>query len=774
MSLTNSRHSSARKDFGHPKQNQSRGSNKKWPNSNRGGSASGSHGHANTTSSTATAPPPPPPKTIEPLEDAETARMMHDRMLFLLANLTGSAVQVTVKNGTKFEGIFHGASTEGDLGIALKHARKIYDPAAPKTDKQKVNPYPVKPSMLIMGKDVVEISCMDTDLTAGDQEKNTFKTDTDISGKLEIKERELHRWNPEAHVSEGELLGSLEEQTSTVDGSWDQFAANEKLFGLTTDFDEELYTTRLDRSAPDYKERERWAIEKANEIQKSATSNVHVMEERGLIVDDSGMDEEDRYGAVVRDVNPNKYTPPALRKHLRTESSSKKEAATEGSKTEKAADATTALHHLKISNLPKGGTAARSPVANLPTSRPHATDKKSADGQSKHIEAEVANTFRAFAIQEKDKLHAKKQAIKKKEFDDLMQFHQTFKLKFPVPTDIVPLLSAGKKPTSPVSDDKSPTDKQESISEEEKKAEQQQAASSSSKQSSSATGEKATDKTTTTTTKSEKPSAEANKPAKSTFKFNVKATEFKPNPTAPAFVPGAKPAAGGSSPFFAGRQLKKGAAAEPLTLTEAFHPPFAKGKEPVAPNSVGPTWPFGTKQYRLQFNQYSAYEEDMYAGYGSPGYPYGYPQYRYPPQYVQGMPPMPQQGGHPYMSPQFVQNVPFTAAPVPHGAPSAVAYSPQMANVSPHGSPYMQNFSSPQRSPIPPHGAPPQPVYQYQGAGPHGAPVMMTSGPGQVMVQMPVMDYNQAPYPYPQQQQQPQPQQHPEQSQTSTPSTTNE
>lgn len=36
------------------------------------------------------------------------------------------------------------------------------------------------------------------------------------------------------------------------------------------------------------------------------------------------------------------------------------------------------------------------------------------------------------------------------------------------------------------------------------------------------------------------------------------------------------------------------------------------------------------------------------------------------------------------------------------------------------GSPYMQNFSSPQRSPIPPHGAPPQPVYQYQGAGPHG------------------------------------------------------
>lgn len=115
----------------------------------------------------------------------------------------------------------------------------------------------------------------------------------------------------------------------------------------------------------------------------------------------------------------------------------------------------------------------------------------------------------------------------------MIQFHQTFRLKCPVPTDIVPLLSAGKKPTSPVADEKSsPTDKQDSTTQEEKKAEQHQTASSSKQDTAS---EKTTDKSTTT--KSEKPSGEANKPAKSTFKFNVKATEFKPNPTAPAFVP---------------------------------------------------------------------------------------------------------------------------------------------------------------------------------------------------------------------------------------------
>ena len=49
-------------------------------------------------------------------------------------------------------------------------------------------------------------------------------------------------------------------------GPWDQFAANEKLFGVKTQFDESLYTTKLDRSAADFKEREREAQRIANEI----------------------------------------------------------------------------------------------------------------------------------------------------------------------------------------------------------------------------------------------------------------------------------------------------------------------------------------------------------------------------------------------------------------------------------------------------------------------------------------------------------------------------
>jgi PAB1-binding protein PBP1 len=91
---------------------------------------------------------------------------------------------------------------------------------------------------------------------------SAFRTDTDISQKKGlVRERELQAWQPDApNVPQDETFGA------TGNITWDQFAVNEKLFGVKTNFDEEAYTTKLDRSAPDYKERERKAQRIANEI----------------------------------------------------------------------------------------------------------------------------------------------------------------------------------------------------------------------------------------------------------------------------------------------------------------------------------------------------------------------------------------------------------------------------------------------------------------------------------------------------------------------------
>jgi hypothetical protein len=257
-------------------------------------------------------------------------------------------------------------------------------------------------------------------------------------------------------------------------------------------------------------------------------------------------------------------------------------------------------------------------------------------------------------MMEKDKLHAKKQALQKKEKDgrlaELKAFHQSFKLNVPIPADLVPLLSKGKKSTENINQkSESPESKSTSsppVAQDKKKsvpaAASTTTAVSTKKPTVTATAPTATSPATATTaspnsatTTSTNTTAISPTPANAnSFKFNVKASSFKPNPSAAAFVPGGNTVSDYNEPhhnnFYGGRPLKKqtGGPGEHLTMTEAFSPSFVD--KDIAPNSVGPTWPFGHKSYRVQFSQFVTYEEDVFTGYPSPNYGYGYPQYRYP------------------------------------------------------------------------------------------------------------------------------------------------
>jgi PAB1-binding protein PBP1 len=96
---------------------------------------------------------------------------------------------------------------------------------------------------------------------------------------------------PETPLDSSEGL-SLEDSTG-----WDQFAANEQRFGIKTDYDENIYTTAIDKSHPKYKERMAAADKIARDIERSAPTTSHVAEER--IMDfaggrDQGGDEEDK------------------------------------------------------------------------------------------------------------------------------------------------------------------------------------------------------------------------------------------------------------------------------------------------------------------------------------------------------------------------------------------------------------------------------------------------------------------------------------------------
>ncbi|KAJ2620423.1 poly(A)-binding protein binding protein [Coemansia sp. RSA 1358] len=243
-------------------------------------------------------------------EEPEQVEEMNRRMLYLLSYLVGSPIKVVTKTNEAYIGILDSINPNDAQSVVLRYAYIQAD------SKSK----PPIDTLVIHGSDCLHINGI-VSFAEGSQRDSSrvgFKTDTDISwtgSSVQGSGRALHRWVPDEDAIHDPLVESLDPTGSSLK-SWDQFATNEQLFGLTTDFDEEIYTTKLDRSRPDFKEREREAIRIAQEIQNTPYLNPHVAEERQEIVigDDGNMDEEDRYGAVLRPSGaPGKYVPPYLR-----------------------------------------------------------------------------------------------------------------------------------------------------------------------------------------------------------------------------------------------------------------------------------------------------------------------------------------------------------------------------------------------------------------------------------------------------------------------------
>lgn len=192
----------------------------------------------------------------------------------------------------RVRGILSAATTDGEVSIALRQA--VY--LAP------ADPTP-KPSLIINARDLLEVEASDVVLDPSPSSsssasksaphKDSFRTDTDISGlppPSRPRERDLQAWSAGADAWGA---GGIEDSTSngigglSLDddfaqkptngkrggpaggsGAWDQFAANERMYGLKTDYDEEIYTTKLDRSTKDFKDREARAAQLEKEILK--------------------------------------------------------------------------------------------------------------------------------------------------------------------------------------------------------------------------------------------------------------------------------------------------------------------------------------------------------------------------------------------------------------------------------------------------------------------------------------------------------------------------
>ncbi|KAK9811701.1 hypothetical protein WJX72_008616 [[Myrmecia] bisecta] len=218
--------------------------------------------------------------------------------------LIGYTVEVQVKSGAVYEGIFHALHPENkDLNVVLKEAKLIRDSA--KGDGSAIGQR--HKVLIVYSADLVQLVAKDIRMSAEDvgpvggaDDEREFSTDAAISrGRGGSFGRELQRWTPaEGEALELERLEDSSRGRGRGSGNWDQFAANKEMYGVQTTFDEDVYTTKLDKSATRISEREAARI--AAEIESSVAGHYHLAEERGDQIDDSGIDEEERWSSVHR------------------------------------------------------------------------------------------------------------------------------------------------------------------------------------------------------------------------------------------------------------------------------------------------------------------------------------------------------------------------------------------------------------------------------------------------------------------------------------------
>lgn len=246
-----------------------------------------------------------------------------DKLLFLIAKSIGKKCAVTITSGCRYGGILLSADVSSNnnptspLSVVLQNPEILSKPLInEKSNMDNENDLPLK--LVIQAKDLIELEVLNVDLNETKrkplsqvseiadlgslQERQTrhkegspFKIDSDISSRGPSKERVLQKWIPDTSA----LEMSLEDESNNFEG-WDQFKVNEEKFGVESSYDEHFYTTRINTLAPDFKEKVEKAEQIAKEIEQEGSSNVHILEERGIQVDDSGIDEEDKYSGVDR------------------------------------------------------------------------------------------------------------------------------------------------------------------------------------------------------------------------------------------------------------------------------------------------------------------------------------------------------------------------------------------------------------------------------------------------------------------------------------------
>ena len=229
-------------------------------------------------------------------------KIIEQRYYSLILNSIGEKIHIDLISGDVIEGLLYSIDPINNEYLLINNPRRLSRTGVPLFLKESL--------LKIYFKEILSINYLINNNIPQEKnnfKNNTFKVDSQISKKSinKTKEEKLVKYEIKPEDKNNKYINqTLEDEEDT---NWDQFELNKKVYNVISTYDENLYTTKLDKNKIT-EEDKKFADKIYNEIMKTNKDekNVHILEERGVLQQkDNDMDEEDKYSSVVKNNSNN-------------------------------------------------------------------------------------------------------------------------------------------------------------------------------------------------------------------------------------------------------------------------------------------------------------------------------------------------------------------------------------------------------------------------------------------------------------------------------------
>ena len=228
-------------------------------------------------------------------------KIINQRYYSLILNSLGEKIKINLISGDTIEGLLYSIDSKNNEYLLINNPRRFSRTGVPLF---------LKESMLkIYFNEILTINYeLNNQIKDNKNKKDIFMMDSQISKNKYIPEKEekLIKYEIKEEDKNKYLNQQLEDEND--EENWDQFELNKKMYNVVSTYDENLYTTKLDKNKIS-EEDKIFADKIYNEIMgtNNKEKNVHVLEDRGVKKQkEDELDEEDKYSSVIKNNNDNK------------------------------------------------------------------------------------------------------------------------------------------------------------------------------------------------------------------------------------------------------------------------------------------------------------------------------------------------------------------------------------------------------------------------------------------------------------------------------------